>query len=330
MSSNKRLDWIDIAKGYGIVLVILAHLNKWSFNNYIYSFHLPLFFFLSGYVFKVNNNFVDFLIKKIKGLLVPYFLLGIPMVLFIALYNLKGLKGIKYYSIQLLIQKRQFTIWFLTGLFILNVLFYFVEKLFKKDVCIFIVSVIMAGLGLFYYKNGGLALPWNMDVSFTAMPFFAGGFICKNNKDKIDDLLSKKNDWLFIILFALINLVLTYINIKLSGSTLEMYFNVYGQPIITYLAAFAGIFVVVLISKKFENRIIKYIGRNSLIYFAWHQTIFMPIVDDIFILLKLDVFEPFSTVGSIVIIAKLVVILVLISICIEIIRKTKLRAYLIK
>jgi len=100
---EKRLDWIDIAKGYGIILVIFAHLKNWSFNNYIYSFHLPLFFFLSGYVFKANNTFLDSILKKIKGLIIPYFMLGIPMVIFTVLYNSKGIKGLKYYSLQLLI-----------------------------------------------------------------------------------------------------------------------------------------------------------------------------------------------------------------------------------
>jgi len=327
---KKRLDWIDIAKGYGIILVIFAHLNNWTFNNYIYSFHLPLFFFLSGYVFKSNDNFLDFILKKTKGLIVPYFLLGIPTVIFTSLYNLKGVGGLKYYSLQLLIQKRQFTIWFLACLFILNILFYFVEKYLKKDIYIVVASIVCVIFGLYYYQNGGKELPWNFDVCFTAMPFFAAGFIFKRKSEKIDKIIKSNNYLLYIIVFTVLNLLLTYFNIKLSGSTLEMYFNVYGKPLLTYPAAFFGIFAVILISKKFEFKLIKYVGRNSLLYFAWHQAIFMPIVDDIFIIFTLDKFLETPIIGNIIIISKLIVILILISLCKEIIQRTVFGKYLVR
>ena len=42
---NKRIGWIDIAKGYGILLVILGHLNVGLLGKWIYTFHMPLFFF---------------------------------------------------------------------------------------------------------------------------------------------------------------------------------------------------------------------------------------------------------------------------------------------
>jgi len=252
------------------------------------------------------------------------------MVIFTSLYNLKGINGLKYYSLQLLIQKRQFTIWFLACLFILNILFYFVEKYLKRDIYIVVASIVCVIFGLYYYRNGGKELLWNIDVCFTAMPFFACGFICNRNNEIIDKIIKPNNYLLYIILFTVLNIVLTYFNIKLSGSTLEMYFNVYGKPILTYPAAFFGIFAVILISKKYERELIKYIGRNSLLYFAWHQVIFMPIVDDIFIIFTLDRFLEMPVIGNIVIIGKLIVILILISICKEIIQKTIFGPYLVK
>ena len=55
----KRVEWVDIAKGYGILLVIIGHLPiPWIISRSLYSFHLPLFFFLSGYFFfKKKNRF---------------------------------------------------------------------------------------------------------------------------------------------------------------------------------------------------------------------------------------------------------------------------------
>lgn len=47
--NSSRIDWIDMAKGIGIVFVIVAHLGKFgNLQTWIYSFHMPLFFFLFG------------------------------------------------------------------------------------------------------------------------------------------------------------------------------------------------------------------------------------------------------------------------------------------
>ena len=70
---NKRIDWIDMLRGLAIVCVILGHRQYGTsgflaeyFVPEIYSFHIPLFFFVSGLVFSVSkyNNFGEFLVKK--------------------------------------------------------------------------------------------------------------------------------------------------------------------------------------------------------------------------------------------------------------------------
>ena len=62
---NQRINWIDMAKGYGIIAVFIGHMVQNSaLGLFVYSFHLPLFFFLSGYLFKPEASFVSFLKKK--------------------------------------------------------------------------------------------------------------------------------------------------------------------------------------------------------------------------------------------------------------------------
>lgn len=74
----KRIEWIDIARGIGIILVILGHIGIGKIGKFIYSFHIPLFFFLSGYCFSGNGiDIKDFLKKKVKKLIVPYIFIGI-------------------------------------------------------------------------------------------------------------------------------------------------------------------------------------------------------------------------------------------------------------
>lgn len=48
---NTRVEWVDVAKGIGIILVVLGHNQSPDYIiKFIYSFHMPLFFFLSGYL----------------------------------------------------------------------------------------------------------------------------------------------------------------------------------------------------------------------------------------------------------------------------------------
>ena len=77
---------IDVAKGIAIFLVILGH-TKFIGRDYIYLFHMPLFFFLSGMVYneKYDEKPVEFILKKIKSLYVPYVLYN---VLYILIHNM--------------------------------------------------------------------------------------------------------------------------------------------------------------------------------------------------------------------------------------------------
>lgn len=71
----ERINWIDMAKGGGIILVVIGHcLNPNSvINSVIFSFHMPLFFIISGYLLKSDVTISHFLYKKSVRLLLPYF-----------------------------------------------------------------------------------------------------------------------------------------------------------------------------------------------------------------------------------------------------------------
>ena len=48
--TKKRVDWIDMARGYGMLFVIAAHCSIGILGKWMYTFHLPLFFMLSGFL----------------------------------------------------------------------------------------------------------------------------------------------------------------------------------------------------------------------------------------------------------------------------------------
>ena len=284
VQNQNRIDWIDMAKGYGMLAVIIAHICSGPLKLWIYTFHMPLFFFLSGYVFSNKDKFDLFIKKKAKALLIPYFTLGIPMVAFKILFSLYQKTFTIDSTIELVknfvFQKRLWTLWYIACLFFLNIIFYLVTKFANKNISKAVIVIAMAFIGLVYYKSGGLPLPWNIDACFMAIPFFFGGFVLNENSNKIDNLLSQtKNKILVFLAFGLINVVFGYLNIRATGKGLEMFYSEYANPLFTYISAFAGIFAVIIFSRFFTIKPIRYIGKNSLIYYGWHQTIMIPVTE---------------------------------------------------
>lgn len=76
---EKRLDYIDMVKGVGIILVVIGHSTYVSENTltWLASFHMPLFFIVSGILFAYKHSeqepFGAYVKKRFCGMLLPYF-----------------------------------------------------------------------------------------------------------------------------------------------------------------------------------------------------------------------------------------------------------------
>ena len=75
--AQTRYQWVDNCKTIGLLLVILGHgrLSPESWQQFIYSFHMPLFFILSGLLYKYKSP-KDTLVHDIKRLIIPYLLIN--------------------------------------------------------------------------------------------------------------------------------------------------------------------------------------------------------------------------------------------------------------
>lgn len=156
ISKNKRIVWIDIAKGLGILLVVIGHVRTMPFiHECIYLFHMPLFFLLSGMVFKVEEYWIPCIRKKIVHLLLPYVFfaaLFVPM-RYVADYFCTGewstfrwsMFGISYFDIPL---------WFIFALFIVIVVMRTLFSCVKSRIIIAITVTLLSFLGyiLLLYK----------------------------------------------------------------------------------------------------------------------------------------------------------------------------------
>ena len=73
---SETISWVEIAKGIGIVAVVIGHVPSAPMNHYIFLFHMPLFFLLSGYVFRSMDSLTLFN-RRLRSLMLPYLSFGI-------------------------------------------------------------------------------------------------------------------------------------------------------------------------------------------------------------------------------------------------------------
>ena len=76
MGNTNRIGWVDVLKGISIIWLIVYHFYVFDWMRS----PVPVFFFLSGLFFNEGRNFISFVEKKAKALLIPFvffFLLGI-------------------------------------------------------------------------------------------------------------------------------------------------------------------------------------------------------------------------------------------------------------
>lgn len=90
-----------------------------------------------------------------------------------------------------LIQRRFSTFWFIACLFCVNIIFYFLSKAINNPLYLSTMVILLGVIGLTYNKMIGIALPWNIDISFVMIAFFYGGFITKRYC-KIHELVNNK------------------------------------------------------------------------------------------------------------------------------------------
>lgn len=84
-----RLRFIDIAKGISIICIILGHLGIHNITRVVFTFHVPIFFLITGYFVNTKGSVRDFVRKKAGSLLVPYYVTSLVMIVIAALIGLR-------------------------------------------------------------------------------------------------------------------------------------------------------------------------------------------------------------------------------------------------
>ena len=279
MELKERDRSIDIAKGIGIFLMVMGHTisNKIALQ-WIYSFHMPLFFFLSGVFHSQGKNYKEFLEKKVKTLLVPYFFFSIILFLFFLIVS----KNIGFSAEENLSVKENFIgiflandviglsqmswggqLWFLPALFLAENIYYFFCKFKEKtrvilSICCLILNIILS-------KFININIPWSWLTVLVAINFYTCGHLLKNiilKKEEINNI--------YVVLFFVLNIISKYFN-----SGIDMYSNVYGNIVLFLISSYSGIIFLIFFIKNFikKSKIFEYIGKNSLVVLAFHRRV---------------------------------------------------------
>ncbi len=297
MREKKRIEWIDVAKGYGIILVVLGHcFNKGTIlHNWIFSFHMPLFFLLSGYCFRLEKYTTvrELLKDKFSSLLVPYikfwgigFLFSLLIPAWRSELSLKGILIDIYCGYPSSVNLT--STWFLVALFMSELVFYIIERIadwfdcrYITYICIgisgiagYMVSVVKS---IFYDTEGqgasavflpGNRLPLTLDTCMTALVFLAIGYWIKKYGGKLLEI--KHRFWIFICLFIINAVVALRFN-----SRVNMHGCTYGNGLFFYSAALAGSIATIYFAKLLcscktiiKKKIVtffRFYGKNSLL-----------------------------------------------------------------
>ncbi len=177
----KRITWLDVAKCIGIVCIFLGHFGKEAglFYEYVFKFHVPLFFFLSGCscTFEKDLSFIEFLKKKALRILLPFYLFA-----FFALITNCILTGTENLKINLLTIalgciRNCFcaeSLWFLTCLFVIEIAFKAIKMIKFKAIRILIITSVILTKPFYYHEP---SLLFNIDSIYYVFYFALGYYL---------------------------------------------------------------------------------------------------------------------------------------------------------
>ena len=294
-----RMNWLDFAKGIAMISVVLGHAldDDSSLSKLIYSFHMPFFFIMAGYLLNLDKwggaeNFKSFATKLFKRLLVPYYLANILFfpIWFVVCHELGYLnyfwewctyKPLNFFTEIFIGDGTNLVLgqlWFLPTLFLTQIILIFLyNHLIKIGAKIFLFAVAIVSCAGFVIKNFFL-LPMGLDIAFAMQIFLLAGILIRRHKvlDKMDFKLCGA-------------LILILLGVFYFNETIDVNTRIYGNPLLFYAGGLAGTLLVMKLSALIANvnifSAISYCGRQTMMVLVMHTillNIFYNVIIDIF------------------------------------------------
>ena len=275
--NNNRQNWIDLAKGVAILLVRIGHISSGFLLYMIYSFHMPLFFILSGYCYTdKGNSIIKEILRKAKAILTIFFSYELFKWFMSSLISLIYRKSINFQSFyQIIINDpnslQYHGVWFFSCLFLSYAVFIIILNLTSRFKC---YKLLLLNIGVFFisimtYLFCKEKWFWNFDVSLIMLPFLSIGYTIKM-KGWFNLLFEycKEKKYMYFFIFILFA-ILTILNAKFGNSNIDYILRNINEYCTAILCGVIGTCFLSLICRGgyINSRVIRFIGANSAIYY---------------------------------------------------------------
>ena len=263
----------DTLKGFLMLSVVFGHffshntthgLVSETIANFIYSYHMPLFVFVSGY-FTKNKKVVRGILRLLET--------------YVVYQLIKGLLG-SHSIMEMLVEPRPM-LWYLLALIYWRLLYYGIESIDAKVSWRIIVVFILLSLGAGFLPSVGREFALSRSIFFA--PFFFLGILAQ--KIQIIDVVKEKVGFKTGVIVLVVALVLAAVFAYTKIRVRSVFAGTSHYPLdsqwIYMLARLINYFTAVVISIafirvfSFENKVMGNIGKDSLKYYMFHGLFLM-------------------------------------------------------
>jgi fucose 4-O-acetylase-like acetyltransferase len=277
--TDQRNQTVDIAKGLGIILVVFGH--NWMVSQgdreifrVVFSFHMPLFFFLSGIFLRQSSGFKEFLTSRMQSLLKPYFvtllILGLVKLASDILHGrdflfdfLIYMEGVLYGTGRTIAWP---PLWYLPHLFVVSCAGLWLIKLRVSDPIKWLMLAASLSIGVLLLNPA--ELPWSTDLVPISLSFLVSGYLCRGRIKTMTFDFPR-------LLVALSAFVLLH---YFFNDTIDLNSRMYDSLVISTLQALLGIYICLSLASlvvrfALAARVFAYIGSGTLFILLFHAYI---------------------------------------------------------
>ena len=276
MMDNDRINYIDYTKGYGILLIVLAHVSAY-FNachfltGYLESYHVSIFFIISGVLqsYKTNRSesWSVFLRKRFHSLILPYiwFSLFNSALKLSVLFISHQLSSEVVYSemIELFITGNG-TVWFLLTLFGVEV-FYRIVVGFCNELCLVVLAILCISYSFFIGETSNPVAVVLLRILAAFFLFVVGILFGKY-------ILKRYALSIYLGFTLLLGGIICYF---MLGSEYSFFYAIFKNWLGSLLAILLNSFGCIIIFKNIDKEVLSWLffGKNSLIIMLIHPTV---------------------------------------------------------
>lgn len=281
--SIKRYDWVDNLKFIGIFYIYLGHLGQAAGKLYpfVFSFHVPLFFFISGLFFTKTDSLHSLrkiITKSFVKIIVPYFIFSFIYLFYITIHYNLSTEAI-YANIYKILQGTRNnlpagSLWFLPCLFVVIIYYSLINFALKSMALCFSLSFVIYLICVKYNVAHTPKFFFNIDSALYYLAFYAFGASLSKTILSINlpEILTRYKKLSFIILLSS---MLYTINVYLHGHS-SIYKDI-KMEVIRNGALFFGTIILfipsVFLSCLIKSKAISTLGKSTLLLCGTEQLI---------------------------------------------------------